>query len=455
MKKLSLLVVLAMVLSSTALFAAGVGHNINHSAEFIGMMNRNASQEADAAFFNPAGLTSLKDGLYLYLSSQTIWQTRTLKDDSKVSSTPFAVTTDPDTVAINDTLKDEYQGKTFAPVFPNFYAVYKMDKMAFFAAFAPVGGGGTAKFDDGMPAFFWMGAGETIEGLAIALDAYPGTQTATIDKIKGNLEGSSTYLLGQVGVAYEVDPMVSVALGAKYVYAMDSYKGELAVTTTTPLGTSTTTGELKSELTGQCYGAVAGVNLKPMEGLNVGIRYEWYSKLELEADTSKDDFDMYPDGSKTVATLPQVIGLGIGYQILPELATQVSVNYALNKQVKEYKDGTVNAYDLGIGFEYKVMEGLKARLGYLYGKASEKDEANTEDSYGLDSHSFGLGATYTAMPGLDLTLGASYTYYASKKIDSTAAEVAANVPTFNSTPGKTELGKSTYDIAIGVTYKAM
>jgi long-chain fatty acid transport protein len=438
MKKLSLLVVLAMVLSSTALFAAGVNHNINHSAEFIGMMNRNASQEADAVFFNPAGTTAAKDGLLLYVSNQFIFQTRTLEDSSSA-------------VAGSDPMKSEYKGTTTALLFPNVYAIYKMDKLALFAGFAPVGGGGTAKFDDGLPAFYWAMVG------ASALAGQPATS------INQSFEGSSAFLMGQVGAAYEVDPMVSVALGAKYVYAMESYKGDLKWTAGLAGPQSIA---LDNERNGQCYGAVVGLNLKPMQGLNVGLRYEWYSKLELENDTTIKTSGLVAgglvtnpafaakladlqDGEKSVNTLPQVIGLGIGYQILPELATQVSVNYALNKQVKEYKDGTNNAYDLGIGFEYKVMEGLKARLGYLYAKASEKDEANTELSYGLDSHSFGLGATYTAMPGLDLTLGASYTYYASKKIDS------SKNPLLGGTVGEVELGKSTMDFAIGVTYKAM
>lgn len=442
MKKLSLLVVLAMVLSSTALFAAGVGHNINHSAEFIGMMNRNASQEADAVFFNPAGTTAAKDGLLLYVSNQFIFQERTLKDD----------TTSP----LTSKLKNEYTGETNVYLFPNIYAIYKMDKLALFAGFAPVGGGGTADFSDGLPYFYWAMYASTVP--------LPGTSDLTSHKM--SFEGSSAILLGQLGAAYEVDPMVSVALGVKYVYAMESYKGDLAWSyTDTVVGANTSAASLDNERKGQSYGALLGVNLKPMEGLNIGLRYEWYATLKVKNDTTVESSGtgavgaivaaglatqvaaMFPDGEKDEITLPQVVGLGVGYQILPELATQISFNYAFNKQLSNDqlgdKDLYVNAYDLGIGFEYKVMEGLKARLGYLYAKASEKDEANTELSYGLDSHSFGLGATYAAMQGLDLTVGASYTYYASKKIDSLSGA------------GKVELGKSTMDFAIGVTYKAL
>lgn len=435
MKKLSLLVVLAMVFGSTALFAAGIGHNINQSAEFIGMMNRNASQEADAVFFNPAGTTAAKDGLLLYVSNQFIFQTRSLKDDTP---SVFAPGSDP--------IKSEYKGSTTALLFPNVYAVYKMDKLALFAGFAPVGGGGTADFQDGLPLIYW--------GMVAASGAFGAKD------IDQSFTGSSAFLLGQAGAAYEVDPMVSIAVGAKYVYAYEKYEGDLKWFVSPPVN-QTQSIALDTERGGQCYGAVVGVNLKPLEGLNVGLRYEWYSKLEFENDTTIKANGVVAvglapllaagadltDGEKTEHTLPQVIGLGIGYQILPQLATQVSVNYALNKQLSKDQigdgEGYINAYDAGIGFEYTIMEGAKARIGYLFGKASEKDEANTELTYGLDSHTVGLGGTYTAMPGLDVTVGASYTYYASKKIDSTSGS------------GKVELGKSTMDFAIGVAYKAL
>ncbi len=49
----------------------------NHSAEYVRTLNRNASTEADATFYNPAGLTYLPKGLYVMFSNQTLHKKRT------------------------------------------------------------------------------------------------------------------------------------------------------------------------------------------------------------------------------------------------------------------------------------------------------------------------------------------------------------------------------------------
>lgn len=432
MKKfLTLLCVLALVFTSTGIvFAAGEGHNVNQSAEFIRILNRNASTDADAAFYNPAGTATMKDGLWLYVSSQTIFQTRTVED--------------PTNSLLATKLKDEYQGDTFVPVFPNFYAVYKQGDIAAFFGFAPVGGGGTAKFDDGLPAFYWLSASKVGSELVTGV---PATTATGLVSLKQEFEGSSTYLLAQAGASYKINDMIAAALGLKYVYGMEAYKGKVTPTySTVGAGNQSATQQVDTELTGQSFGVVAGVNVKPMDGLNVGIRYEWYSKLELEADTSKDDVGLYPDGAKFKKTLPQIAALGVSYMILPVLKAEASFTYAFNKQTAwngAQKDFD-NAYDIGIGFEYTILQGLKASIGYLYGKSGANVDTNSEMSYGLDSHTFGAGATYTIIPDLDLTLGYCYTMYEDAK-----------VPSVSGMGKDVTLGKVTHDIAIGVTYKAL
>jgi long-chain fatty acid transport protein len=437
-KSLLILLALGVVFSSAGmLFAAGVGHNINQSAEFIRMPSRNASTDVDAVFYNPAGTTALANGLHVYVSNQFIKQGRTIED--------------PASVPLTSQMEDEYTGETNVYLFPNIYAVYGMDQLAIFFGFAPVGGGGTAEFSDGLPVFYW--------GMANATGGLPGNNDLLTHSM--NFEGSSSILMAQIGAAYEITPMVSIAIGGRYVQAQEAYKGKLSWSTDGDAGPNTALASLDNERTGMGYGAIIGVNLKPIEGLNIGIRYEWYSTLEIENDTTVKSSGtgaagaamaaglasgvavLFPDGGKEKITLPQVIAFGASYQVLPELTVALSVAYALNKQVDH--DGAEDYYrnvaDIGIGLEYLIMPGLRASIGYQFGMASEEDEGISELSYGNDSQTIGLGARYTIMQGLDVSLGFAYVIYADREVESA------------STLDDLTLGKDAMTIAIGVNYQ--
>ena len=128
---------LALSLSTLALIsmAGGIVHNTNQSASFIRMPARDASMGLDGVYYNPAGLTWLNQGFHISVNNQYIVQNRNIK------------TTFP---GLN---REEFEGGVVAPFFPSVYAVYKMDKFAFSFGFNPIGGGGSAKFDDGLPSF--------------------------------------------------------------------------------------------------------------------------------------------------------------------------------------------------------------------------------------------------------------------------------------------------------------
>jgi long-chain fatty acid transport protein len=195
-----LLRVLPLVLMISIAFGGGMVENTNQSADFVRMMARNASTDLDAVFFNPAGLTKLDNGMHLYLSSQTITQGRTITSD---------------VATLNN---DTFEGTTFAPVFPNFYFAYKMDKLVFSAGFVPIGGGGSAEFADGLPSF------EAPVSALVPLLAPAGVTGYNLDV---EFNGSSTYLGGQASVSYAVNDMISLSAGVRYFSASNSYKGHL------------------------------------------------------------------------------------------------------------------------------------------------------------------------------------------------------------------------------------
>ena len=93
--------------------------NGNQSVQYIRMMSRNASTDIDAVYYNPAGLTQMKNGFHIALHNQTIFQEKTVENGHPL---------------LNEAI---YIGEVNIPIFPNIYAVYKKDKLALFFGFGP------------------------------------------------------------------------------------------------------------------------------------------------------------------------------------------------------------------------------------------------------------------------------------------------------------------------------
>jgi len=196
--------ILSLIFSALALvtMAGGIVHNTNQSASFIRMPARDASLGLDATYFNPAGMSYLKDGFHISVSNQYITQTRNIK------------TTYP---GLN---RSEFEGKVVAPLFPSAYAIYKKGKFAASLAFNPIGGGGGALFEDGLPSFEMV-----VAGLPPSLNAagIPTTQYS----YETEFEGKSIYYGIQAAASYKINDMISVALGLRYVSMSNSYVGYL------------------------------------------------------------------------------------------------------------------------------------------------------------------------------------------------------------------------------------
>jgi long-chain fatty acid transport protein len=200
MKKTVLtLILLAM---ATSIMAGGIVHNTNQSASFIRMPARDAAFGIDAVYYNPAGLIKLKDGLHFSLSNQYITQTRNIE-----STFP----------GMN---RSEFEGGVTAPLFPSFYAAYKKNKFAVSFGFNPIGGGGSAFFEDGLPSFE-----QQVAILPMALSA--GGVPTNDYSFETEFEGQSIIYGFQGGLTYQVHDQLSLSVGARYVTVSNSYNGYL------------------------------------------------------------------------------------------------------------------------------------------------------------------------------------------------------------------------------------
>ena len=205
MRKLTFFVVMVMLANVT--FGGGLLTNSNQSAQYIRMMSRNASLDIDAVYFNPAGLTKLEEGWHFGIYSQTIFQDKTVECGYPLLNDP------------------SYPGTVFVPVFPNAYAVYNSEKWAFSFGFGPNAGGGSAEFERGLPSFE-IPISKVVPGLAGLSQINPALAVTGYDADL-YFTGSSIFWGFQLGATYEINEMLSVYGGVRYMPAKNVYQGSI------------------------------------------------------------------------------------------------------------------------------------------------------------------------------------------------------------------------------------
>jgi len=511
MKHLRLSFGITFLLVSIIAQGGGIVTNTNQSAAWVRMYARDASRDLDAVYYNPAGLTALGKGIYFSLNNQSLFSTRTIKNNY-----PY----------LNS---HEYIGNVSAPIFPSFYGAYSTGKFVFSFGFNPVGGGGNATYEDGLPSF----------ELGVS-DLKPALASKGVTNYSSDVyfKGSSVFYGTQLGVSYKINDMLSVFAGGRYVYAVNSYQGHLNDNTvyfgtvpmsastfftnaaasasaaatnfasypasaTVPSATATAAGlpvgitfgaaaaamtnaaqqytakstllvnqEADVKQTGSGFAPILGINLNLLQDkLNIGMKYEFVTKLKLTNKTDKDirtgytatgtPITQFPDGAQTSSDMPALLTLGVSYKVLKDFKVSTGFHYyfdknadygrSLNGVVVENKDVIdKNNYELALGFEYNLSEKLLLSAGYLYTKTGVMVGYNTDLSYSLGSSSVGFGGKLAVSPRFDLDLGFSYTEYApgSKTYDHTIPTTPTQTLTL-----KEKYYKDVLIFAIGINIK--
>jgi long-chain fatty acid transport protein len=220
MKK-SAVLLWGMILLLSNAYAGGILTNTNQSAQFVRMLSRNASIDLDAVYFNPAGLTQMKNGFYFGLHNQTILQTKTITSDFGNSSTPLM-----------PLIYDKYEGDVKVPVFPTAFAVYKLDNWAFSVGFGPNAGGGSAKYGHGLPSFEKQIARMVPKLSGLSSLGYPVADYG----VDISFEGTSVFWGIQGGATYKINKVLSVYFGGRYVPAVNTYAGNISNIQLGPIG---------------------------------------------------------------------------------------------------------------------------------------------------------------------------------------------------------------------------
>jgi len=506
MRRITLLIFFS-VLTIMPVLAGGIVTNTNQSAAYVRMLARDASTDLDAVFYNPAALALLPEGFFVSINNQSIWQTQTVTNSYSY---------------LND---DTYVGEISAPLFPGIYAAYKTGRFAFSVGFNPVGGGGGAIYNTGLPSFE-INVANLVPGLAsMGITSY----SADI-----YFEGTSVFWGLQAGISFELNDYISLYGGGRYLMAKNTYNGyikdmtvysadlqggKLATVFLTELGDQATGGatqlygaasQLQPIIDGNLgsltlqqaqdagiidaathqmlagaltsigvdptmvdiassqgafnmaadgYAAAAadayanaeatkdvevdakqdGTGFTPIIGahfnlfdkkLNIGIKYEFATPLELKNSTVIDGSGLFPDGGITNNDMPGFLSIGASYQATEKLSLAGGYHKYFDTQVNW--DGreefiSKDFIEVAFGLEYAVAENLVVSAGYLYAVTGATDEYETDMSFSLNAHSLAFGGKFAVNENFDINLGVMFvSYFENEKLIRTGGSYMMN-----------------------------
>ena len=434
---------LALLFTSTATFAGGILTNTNLSARFARIMALEASTNADAAYYNPAGTIKLSDGFHFSFSNQSVFQER-------IITSSFAPMTGADS--------KEFIGKASAPLVPSLQGVYKTGKWAFSGNLAVVGGGGKATFNDGLPSFEAPIAMLVPSVGAFGSQAFPGATLKSKGYSIDQYMHGINYIFGaQLGAAYEINDMFSVYGGFRLNIVHNEYEGHLtnlkldieaeglsgagipdqngftdptyilgmihsnvtdpnqknslalAMKTASPDGAN-----LDSKQSGWGVAPIIGVHFSH-EGLNIGAKYEFKNSLDIVNKTTTDDTGMFADGVNTANDTPALFTIGASYDILPSLTASVGYHHFFDKDASmasdKQKELTGNTNEYLAGIEYHINDMFLVSMGGQITRYGLGDDFQSDLSFSVDSYSLGFGGAVNLSKNVQLNVGYFFTNY--------------------------------------------
>jgi len=366
-------------LIATPLLAGGIINKQNMSGDYLRTLNRQAATDyADIAVYNPAGIMKMKTGKYLKLDAQFL-----AKDYS--NTVPGVGKMDQDESSL----------------IPGFFAIHKENKWAGYIAASLVGGGGKVDYENGNARS------------VLTISSLLGVPFSVAGSFPQQVEAESIYFGYTIGGAYAINEMFSVSAGLRYVNAYKKYT--LSADGLPVFGDAV--AELRDDADG--WGGIFGVNINPNDSWNIGIRYETATKLDFELDVRQGAPLLalmgYNNGRTEREDLPALLGTGVSYKILENLKVDANFIYYFEKDAtwETGFDGAGNSYDLGASAEYRFNKEWMASVGYLYSNLDidiEQIRFLPEEPK-LDGNTIAMGGVWSPTETLDVTAGASRTFY--------------------------------------------
>ncbi len=172
------------------------------------------------------------------------------------------------------------------------------------------------------------------------------------------------------------------------------------------------------EQTGWGITPILGINISPAKGLNIGMKYEFKTKLDLTNATKVDGTGMFPDGATTKSDIPAIFAVGIDYKFNTKFSMTSSLNVYNDKGVNWgnniYGEPRIirhNEWEWSLGGQYQLVDWAAVSLGYMRTQIGVYEQYNSDFSFYSPSNSFAGGFELKPLPALTVDLGFLVTNY--------------------------------------------
>ena len=414
----------------------------NMSAKWVRSNVRNAATDAaDIVNYNPAGLTSMNNGIHLSLSNQTLF--RKPQHSFNLGAG-----------------EQSYEQDGIDPILPMFYAAYKVNKLAFYSGVYISGGGASANYPDGSISTNLLG----YQIMAQANAAIPGDAADYKMVANQHLKASSYYLTVPIGVAYAINEKLSVSVGARYLKGINKTEAGMELAGSAALPNSPFSVSYNAYANG--FGGVFGVNYKATDRLNLSAHFETKVKMEFETEDFEGNVPIGANGEKKRRDLPAVLNTGLMYKITDKFSVGADYNYYFQTyadwgKITDPRDGNVyeasdvagDCYTANLGFYYQLSPKLELSTGCSYTAFEYDDKELYYTTLGpyeaLKNNNFnvGIGAGYKVTEKIQVDLAFARTFWKDYTINAISA---ANPLMPNGLPVKTT--DKGYVIAVGFDF---
>ncbi|HZH73214.1 MAG TPA: hypothetical protein VFD91_12030 [Mariniphaga sp.] len=207
-----------------------------------------------------------------------------------------------------------------------------------------------------------------------------------------------------------------------------------------------------TEQTGSGITPMIGVNISPVENLNLALKYEMKTSLSLEnKPNANDNYSSQIFGDAVSNDLPAILGLGAGYTT-GLLEAQLSYNMYFNKGVNwgaNIRNTSIkreidrNGMEIGVGLQFNVLDNFAFSVGGLYGDQGVAESYQSDFSYSNPSVTAGAGIEWKITPAFKLDAGFSNTFYQDQTVTFTDPDAGNYSEVYE---------KTTLNFAIGLSY---
>lgn len=471
MKKIFVFLCVAslVAVSASPLFAGGIINKQNQSADYMRTLNRHAATDyADIAVYNPAGIMKMADGGYAKLDIMYF--------DKNYSNT----------VPNNFGEFNQDFGKLDQDepsIIPGLFAIYKQKKWAGFFAVSIPAGGGELKYDEGDARTVQLadgiagGANSTLEAAFAAWPLAFGGPTffnyTQIDSQRIEVKESTVFGF-TLGGSYAINDMWSIAAGLRYSTGKREFDGTVVISAPNPTSLAGApfaglndpiTGDINLEEDADGWAGILGVNFAPNDKVNMGLTYISNTKMEYDIEVNRDTLLPNPadpanpiplssaigfaDGSKTRIDIPALLGFGISYKFLPQLKVDLNYVYYFEEDATiDTFEGEGDSWDLGLSAEYTFSPQWKASLGYLRTDIGLDDDQQIyePEEPKLSANTIAAGAVWSPKPAYAITFGGAIVLY---------DDVNGSVQSDSGETYSVNYDKEVWNISIGFQWKFM